>query len=333
MNSFERFTNRLAGRPVDRAPNFDIIMGYAMRHLGLPLDGYFSDYRILVQGQLAVCQDFNLDVVSIIADSYREAADLGASIDFPADGMPINRIPLLRDIEDLSAFRLPQPLIGARMGDAVNGVRLLCEQTAGSVPVMGWVEGALAQANILVGDGTLMLSLYDRPDWVEDLLELCTQVEIAFALAQIEAGAHLIGLGDAIASLLSAKMYQKYALPYEQRIFAAVHAAGAVARLHICGNTTHLLPFMAQSGADIIDLDWMVDLGARCFAGQAAVLGNFDPVAVMLQGTPEQVYAATLSCHALGGERWFSAAGCEIPEGTPPANLHAQTRALQDAGN
>ena len=181
-----------------------------------------------------------------------------------------------------------------------------------------------------------MLSLYDNPVWVEDLLELCTQVEIAFALAQIEAGAQLIGLGDAIASLLSTQMYLKYALPYEQRIFQAVHAAGAAARLHICGKTTRLLPYMAQSGADIIDLDWMVDLGAAAhsFAGQAAACGNFDPVAIMLQGTPDQVYSATLECHASGGERWFSAAGCEIPESTPHAlkmlavdyNLHKKIR-------
>ena len=334
MNSFERFSRRLAGQPVDRAPNFNLIMGFGMRYLGLPLDGYYRDHRILAQAQLVVCQDFDLDCVSIISDSYREAADLGAHIEFPADGMPVCRVPLLRDTEDLRSFRLPEPLVGARMGDSVEGVRLLRERTAGSVPVMGWVEGALAQANILVGDGTLLLALYDRPAWVEDLLELCTQVEIAFALAQIQAGAHLIGLGDAIASLLSTKMYLKYALPYEQRIFQAVHAAGAAARLHICGNTTRLLPYMAQSGADVIDLDWMVDLraGAGCFAGQASACGNFDPVAVMLRGTPEQVYAATLECHASGGERWFSAAGCEIPEGTPHANLHAQTQALKDVG-
>ena len=129
-------------------------------------------------------------------------------------------------------------------------------------------------------------------------------------------------------------MYLRYALPYEQRIFQAVHAAGAAARLHICGNTSRLLPYLAQSGADIIDLDWMVDLGtgAHTFAGQAAACGNFDPVAVMLRGTPAQVVAATLACRTGGGERWFSAAGCEIPEGTPPANLHAQAQALRDAG-
>ena len=334
MNSFERFNNRLAGKPVDRAPNFNIFMAFGMRYLGLSLEGYYLDYRILTQAQLAMWQDFEVDCVSIISDSYREAADLGAHIEFPLDGMPVCRAPLLKDRHDLTGFHLPNPIVGARMNDSVEGVRLLRERTAGTVPVMGWVEGAMAQANILVGDGALMLALYDRPAWVEEVLEICTQVEIAFALAQIEAGAHLIGLGDAIASLLSTKMYVEFALPYEQRIFKAVHEAGALARLHICGNTNRLLPYLTQTGADIIDLDWMVDLktAAACFAGKAAICGNVDPVAVMLQSTPEQVYAATLACQKNGGERWFNAAGCEIPEATPQSNLRAQLQALKDAG-
>jgi MtaA/CmuA family methyltransferase len=309
-------------------------MGFGMRFIGKPLQGYFLDYRTLAEAQIATAAAFDIDVVSIIADSYREAADLGAEIQFPEDDLPRPVRPLFADRRDFTNYCLPEPLIGARMGDAVEGCRLLKKQAGGYVPVMGWVEGALAQANILVGDQALLYSLYDRPQWVHDLLEICTHVEIAFAVAQVQAGADIIGLGDAIASLLSPGMYRQFALPYEQRIFQAVHESGAIGRLHICGNTTRLLPDMVASGADIIDLDWMVDLrqAAEVVADRAALCGNFDPVAVMLQGTPEQVQAAV--CYGLenGGRRYFSAAGCEIPDGTPYTNLRAQARALRKFG-
>lgn len=59
---------------------------------------------------------------------------------------------------------------------------------------------------------------------------------------------------------------------------------------------------------------------------------NFDPVAVLLQGMPEQAYEATRYCLQNGGARLFSGAECEIPDGTPHENLLAQTRALQDCG-
>ena len=64
----------------------------------------------------------------------------------------------------------------------------LKEKTGGSVPMMGRVEGALAEANDLRGDTALLTDLYDRPEWVRELLEICVETEIAFARAQVEAG-------------------------------------------------------------------------------------------------------------------------------------------------
>ena len=88
---------------------------------------------------------------------------------------------------------------------------------------------------------------------------------------------------------------------------------------------------MTSSGADMIDIDWMVDIehAARVFEGKTALCGNFDPVAVMLQGTPEEVRRAVLDCQAKGGGQYFSAAGCEVPDGTPQENLHTQAEALK----
>ena len=331
MNSHERLARRLRGKPVDRPPNFNIMMTLAAHYVGQPLARYYQDYRVLCEANFAVQAAFALDILQAISDPYREAADFGAQVEFPEDGLPICRVPLLADPAGLNGLRPPDPRAGRRMSDRLAAIRLFREQAGGEVPIMGWVEGALAEAADLRGVSALLIDLYDRPAWVRDLLEVCGETEIAFARAQIAAGADIIGLGDAICSQIAPGMYRQFALPYEQRIFAAVHERGALARLHICGNTTRLLADMAQSGADIIDLDWMVDMrsAAAVFGDRAATCGNFDPVAVMLNGTPEQVRQATLDCLAAGGPRSISAAGCEIPDGTPHANLLAQAQALQ----
>lgn len=331
MNSYERLMGRLRGEPVDRPPNFDIMMTFAARYIGQPLANYYQDYRVLTAANFAVQEAFHLDILQAISDPYREAADLGAQVEFPEYGLPVCKIPLLAEPEDLNRLRPPDPLSGRRMSDRVAAVRHFREEAGGRVPIMGWVEGALAEAADLRGVSTLLLDLYDRPEWVRDLLEFCVEVEIAFARAQVAAGADIIGLGDAIASQVSPAMYRRFALPYEQRIFAAVHEMGALTRLHICGNTTHILADMAQSGADIIDVDWMVDMrrAAEVCGHRAAICGNFDPVAVMLEGTPEQVKQATLECLSAGGPHSISAAGCEIPINTPHANLLAQAQALE----
>jgi uroporphyrinogen-III decarboxylase len=122
-------------------------------------------------------------------------------------------------------------------------------------------------------------------------------------------------------------MYREFALPYERRIFSAIRGAGALCRLHICGDTRRLLPVMADSGADIIDVDWMVDLekAAREFEPRGvAVCGNFDPVRILLRGSPDDVEAAVARTLWDGGPRLISAAGCEVPDGTPQANLRAR---------
>ncbi len=329
MNSKDRLRRRLRGERVDRVPNFDIMMAFAAHFVGRPLSEYYLDHRVLAEANLAVLERFELDIVQTISDPYREGVDLGVKVEFPEDGLPLRKSTVL--VEPGDAKKLKGRDGGRRMADRVEAVRLLHERVGGDVPVLGWVEGALAEMNVLRGDTALMTDLYDRPEWVKECLESLVEIEIDFAEAQVDAGADIVGLGDAIASQISPAMYEEFALPYERRILEAVHAKGALARLHICGNTNRILGLMAQSGADIIDLDWMVDLNkAASLYGEdgPAVCGNFDPVRVMFRGSPAQVREAVLSCMSAGGPRSISGAGCEIPDGTPHENLFAQAKAL-----
>ncbi|MCU0508117.1 MAG: hypothetical protein MUC34_06925 [Anaerolineae bacterium] len=289
MNSSERVAARLRGEPVDRPPNFNIIMQFGAHYIGKPLSAYYQDYRVLCEANFAVRDAFDLDILQAISDPYREAADAGLKVTYPEDSLLLAPAPLLQEPGDLDHLRYPKPEDGPRMTDRLNAVRLLKERAGGQVPVMGWVEGALAEAADLRGVSRLMTDLIDRPEWVREVLERCVEVEIAFAVAQIEAGADIIGLGDAVASQISPRAY-------------------------------------------IIDLDWMVDMAkaAEVFGDRAAPCGNHDPVAVMLQGTPETVRAAVEAELRAGGPRCISMAGCEIPSGTPDENMKAHAAALRE---
>jgi uroporphyrinogen decarboxylase len=329
MDSLQRVQNLLQGKPVDRVPNFDIFMTRAAHHIGAPLSHYYLNYRVLCQANLAVLKDFDLDITQAISDPYREAADMGLEVEFPFDNLPINRRPLIVEPDDLNTIHFPVGDFGPRMTDRLEGIRAMRGQVGNEVPVMGWVEGALAEAADLRGVTNIMKDLVKRPAWLKELLDKCAEVEIAFACAQIDAGAHIIGLGDAVASLISARMYREFALPYEQRIFEAIRAKGGIPRLHICGNTTHLLKDIAQSKAAIVDVDSLVDLRqAVTELNGILVCGNLNPVSIFLQGTPDQVREAVFANASAGSKSWISAGGCEIPDQTPVENLHAQSQAL-----
>ncbi len=152
-----------------------------------------------------------------------------------------------------------------------------------------------------------------------------------FAKAQIHAGADIIGIGDAAASLISPSMYKEFVFKYEKDLIDFIHENGAKARLHICGNTFKIADNLKLTGADIIDVDWMVPFGKACeiYKGYASACGNFDPTAVVYLGNPDTVRKAVKQCLLEGDNTTCIMAGCEIPQDTPHENLMAIYEALK----
>ncbi len=165
-----------------------------------------------------------------------------------------------------------------------------------------------------------MMDFYDDPSFIRDLTAFVFEVEMAFARAQVEAGADFIGVGDAAASLIGPDLYREFAWEYEKRYVQELHRMGVPVRLHICGNITALLPMIREVGADILDLDSMVSVSdARRDVGARTLLaGNVNPVAVVRDGNPTLVREKLQACFAqAGGREYAVAAGCEIPRDSP----------------
>ena len=91
---------------------------------------------------------------------------------------------------------------------------------------------------------------------------------------------------------------------------------------------------LAESGADILDIDWQVDMAdaKRLVAGKATVRGNLNPSTLLLQGTPEEIYeeAVRIINTAGAGGGIILGSGCDIPIPTPYENIDAITKASKD---
>ncbi|MEN6457849.1 MAG: uroporphyrinogen decarboxylase family protein [Thermoguttaceae bacterium] len=329
MNGRERILARLAGLPVDMLPLMPITMMFAADQIGMPYGRYAADHRVLVEGQIRTAEKFDFDHVSCISDPAREAADCGASIQCFEDQPPAvdEAVALLADKGKLLGLEVPTPT-GGRMLDRVQAVALLHEQIGREKLVEGWIEGPCAEAADLRGINRLMTDFFDDPPFVLDLFTFTLAIGIEFARAQVKAGAELIGIGDAAASLVGPQIYREFVLPFERRLVAELHAMGAKVRLHICGNIRRILPDMAGLGCDIVDIDSMASLeqARRDLGEQPALAGNIDPVKTLRNGTPESIAAAIAECHHQAGHRYIVGAGCEVPRDTPEANLMALTR-------
>lgn len=327
MTGRERILRHMAGQPVDHLPVMPITMMFACDQIGGRYRDYCTNFRVLAEGQIRTAEKFGFDYVNTMSDPAREAADCGARVEY-FDSQPVALVEddaLLADKKRLATLRIPDPLCGGRMHNGIRALALLKQRIGNDLLVEGWIEGPIAEAADLRGINTLMMDFFDDPQFVRDLFAFVVEMELRFARAQLEAGADLIGIGDAAASLVGPQIYEEFVWPYEKQLVDGIHKMGGRTRLHICGNTRKILAGMGRLGCHVVDLDFLAPMaeGRAAMRPNQVLLGNVDPVRVMRNGTPEDVTREVARCHTEAGPRFIVGAGCEVPRGTPEANLHA----------
>ena len=321
MNSKERAIAAIKGDPVDRVPVFPLLMFFAQHRLGITYREFAANGRALADAQLNVQKKFNLDVITACSDAFRISADLGAEMVYPEDKPPFAASRLIQSESDFKKLGHPDPLNkGSRMADRIFGVKCMVDAIGHECLVLGWVDMPFAEACSLCGVTEFMLLLVDNPELAHAILRFLAGIVIEFGMAQLRAGAPMIGAGDAAASLIAPDQYREFALPYEQKVVDAIHTNGGLIKLHICGNTTHLLQDMIRSGADLFNVDHLVDFQTACRVyGEAhrCFKGNLDPVDDLMRGTPGECRSKCFArLQAAKGLRYMLSAGCEVPAET-----------------
>lgn len=231
--------------------------------------------------------------------------------------------------------------------EAVNRLR---NYFGNEVAVRGPGTGPFSLASYLMGGTEEFLmeiaTAEAEEDWGKqaqlfELMEISSDGLIAFLKALLEAGSDTAQAGDSLASLsmISPTIYEKYVFPYEQKVFSQIEplarTRGAVTILHICGDTKKILPLMARTGADILEIDAEVRIAdaVKLTEGRTALMGNLDPTSVLFQGSPAGVTQYAIECmheaDALEGG-FILGSGCEVVPGTPLDNMKALVRSARD---
>jgi len=110
-----------------------------------------------------------------------------------------------------------------------------------------------------------------------------------------------------------------------RELFHYIRLQGALVKLHICGNITHLLPSLSQLDIDILDIDWMVDIteAHKIMGPGVMICGNLDPVSVIMEGSEQTIKDKYLETKSkIPRENWIMMGGCEIPPGTSVDNMN-----------
>jgi MtaA/CmuA family methyltransferase len=294
---------------------------------GVKYERYAREYEVMADAQVATAALFGFDHVSAIGPPAPETADLGAKIEWFRDQPPsmVEAAALLADKRALDRVVAYGPVAGERVTNRIRAIERMREHVGTELLVEGWASGPCAAAADLRGISRLMIDFNDDPPFAHALLGFTLETAIRFAAVQIEAGADIIGIGDAAASLVGPRIYREFVWPREKTLVDAIHAQGAKVRLHICGNTRRILDGMGELGCDLVDIDSPVSMEeARAKMGPRQTLaGNLNPVKDLRDGTPETIAQALENVQQQAGAHWIVAAGCEIVRDTPHQNVHA----------
>jgi len=257
---------------------------------------YLPEYRAVRRGVsfLEMCADVEravtvslqpIDLVGseaviLFQDIFTPIPGMGVDLDF-APG-PVIAKPL-RESAQIEALVVPDPRETVPFVFEILG-RLRQALAPREIPLLGFAGAPFTLAAYLIeGSGSKSFSvlkamLQRQPEAVEPLLEKLTRLTVDYLRAQIEAGAEAVQLFDTWAGLLDPKAYRRWVQPTHQRIARALRETGVPLILYV-QNGSHVIDSIADSGADVISLDWRVELAevARRHGARVSLQGNLDP--------------------------------------------------------
>ena len=339
MNGRERIACALRGEWPDRVPVMVHNFMMAAREAGYTMRAFRSDPAALADSFIRSVEKYGVDGIIVDVDTVTLAGAVGVPVDSPEDEPARARGGLLAGLEDVAG--LPETDIRNYRGVQVwlEGVRLLKRHFGGEICIRGNCDQSpFTLASLIRGMDGWMMDLLDpeKEESVVALLEYAASVTMQFIRLMGETGADMTSNGDSVAGpdLVSPALFRRFALPYEQRVVGAAHAAGLPYILHICGNTTAILDDMIATGADGLEIDYKTDF--RIAHGKTkdrtAFVGNIDPSGVLALGTKTVVEEKTAELLEVFADtpRFILNAGCALPPTTPPENLQAMIRTARN---
>jgi len=258
-------------------------------------------------------------------DLSAEAEAFGTQVRFSDTEVPTAIGALVTDMASAEALRVPKP--GERRTSVYLKVAELAAARIADRPVFACHIGPFSLAARLCDLKTIMLAVRLQPPLVHAVLGKCVEFLTAYALAFKAAGANGVIMAEPAAGLLSPKQCDEFSSAYVRRIVEAVQDDGFMVILHNCGNTAQLVKSMLSTGAAGLHFSNTVSLCdvAAQMPPDRLVLGNIEPAELFCFGSPDLMESRVRSLleEMQGFPNFVLSSGCDVPPGSPLANIDA----------
>lgn len=278
------------GEVVDRPPV------WMMRQAGRYMKAYrdlrekYPSFRdrseipeVAIEVSLQPWKAFRPDGVILFSDIVTPLPGLGIEMDIAEGKGPIIHSPL-RSQAQIDQLRPLEPEVCLPFIKTI--LQALRQEVGNQSTVLGFVGAPWTLAAYAVeGKGSKTYSViknmaFSDPTMLHQLLAKLADAIAVYTRYQIDCGAQVVQMFDSWAGQLSPQDYDTFALPYQRRVFEQVKQTHPDTPLILLvSGSAGVLERMPKSGADIVTVDWAVDMAeARARLGkQVKVQGNLDP--------------------------------------------------------
>jgi uroporphyrinogen decarboxylase len=274
--------------PVERTPVW--FMRQAGRSLpeyrklreGRTLFDVVADPALTAEVTLQPVRRHDVDAAVMFADIMFPVLGMGVDVELVENVGPVVAAPI-RSARDVERLRVPDPAEAA--ASILDAVRIVRRELRDDQAVVGFCGGPFTVAGYLVeGKPTREFTnvktlMYREPATWHALCEKLAETFGAYVAAKADAGADVIQVFDSWVGALSPADYEEFVAPYSARILEAVD----VPTIHFGTGTAMLLGLMAETGGDVIGLDWRIplDRGWAEVGDDHGVQGNLDPAGLL----------------------------------------------------
>ncbi len=334
-----RFIRACLRKPVDRTPV------WFLRQAGRYMQEYrdvrkhhtlveiCKDPKLAAEVTITAAEKLGVDAAIIFADLLLPLEPMGLDFEFQAGEGPVVHRPL-RTAEDVRALRTDRASDLAYVARAIEKVAAHFGDRLG---IIGFCGAPYTLASYMIEGGssrnyieTKKIMYRDSLAW-HSLLDKLVAVLTEYCHLQVQAGADVIQIFDSWVGSLSLSDYRAYAFEASKRLVRAVQAMG-VPVIYFGVETAGLLEQMAQTGADVIGLDWRqpLDEGWRAVGRGHAVQGNLDPITLFAPLEVLEQHVKEILRAANGRPGHIFNLGHGIVPQTPVENVQAVVRMVRE---
>lgn len=329
MTPNERLNAFMTGKPMDRILAMPVACSMSGLALGMTHKEKRSSALNEARAQIACYERFGNDLTVIEYGLHGVGAALGSEMSDPEDSVPAIMKYALDDLNevdklDMSKLELKNDKSFQLHMDAA---KIVIDKIGHEVPNGILISGPFTAAASIYKTENLLRATRKNPEKLHELIKFCTEGLKMICREFIKTGS-LILLCDPIASgtILRQKQYREFVLPYTIDLMKDIHEAKGMVCYHICGDTTAIVGDMVKSGCDMLSIDNRVDLEytKNLVGDKVPILGNVDPVEVLILGDTDDVDSAVRECIQKTYDSpcgYILASGCDLSGGVPLENI------------